>query len=129
MKYIKMENFKMPNMVEPLKSNRYIIQTDGVKIPEYLFRRFSLENIDDNFVLLTEIYNTVDFMFNPDDAFKITKIYIKNLDPIGVVVSTLEMEIGGINVEINGDYSDDNLMLTKFRFIINRNTMKVTYAE
>jgi hypothetical protein len=129
MKYIKMENFKMPNMVEPLKSNRYIIQTDGVKIPEYLFRRFNLENIDDNFVLLTEIYNTVDFMFNPDDAFKITKIYIKNLDPIGVVVSTLEMEIGGINVEINGDYSDDNLMLTKFRFIIKRNTMKVTYAE
>ena len=129
MKYIKMENFKMPNMVEPLKSNRYIIQTDGVKIPEYLFRRFNLENIDDNFVLLTEIYNTVDFMFNPDDAFKITKIYIKNLDPIGVVVSTLEMEIGGINVEINGDYSDDNLMLTKFRFIINRNAMKVTYAE
>jgi len=129
MKYIKMENFKMPNMVEPLKSNRYIIQTDGVKIPEYLFRRFSLENIDDNFVLLTEIYNTVDFMFNPDDAFKITKIYIKNLDPTGVVVSTLEMEIGGINVEINGDYSDDNLMLTKFRFIINRNTMKVTYGE
>ena len=124
-----MENFKMPNMVEPLKSNRYIIQTDGVKIPEYLFRRFSLENIDDNFVLLTEIYNTVDFMFNPDDAFKITKIYIKNLDPTGVVVSTLEMEIGGINVEINGDYSDDNLMLTKFRFIINRNRMKVTYAE
>lgn len=124
-----MKNFKMPNMVEPLKSNRYIIQTDGVKIPEYLFRRFSLENIDDNFVLLTEIYNTVDFMFNPDDAFKITKIYIKNLDPTGVVVSTLEMEIGGINVEINGDYSDDNLMLTKFRFIINRNTMKVTYGE
>jgi hypothetical protein len=124
-----MKNFKMPNMVEPLKSNRYIIQTDGVKIPEYLFRRFSLENINDNFVLLTEIYNTVDFMFNPDDAFKITKIYIKNLDPTGVVVSTLEMEIGGINVEINGDYSDDNLMLTKFRFIINRNTMKVTYGE
>jgi hypothetical protein len=129
MKYIKMENFKIPNMVEPLKSNRYIIQTEGVHIPEYLFRRFSLENIDDDFVLSTEIYNTVDFMFNPEDAFKIIKIYIKNLDPIGVVVSTLEMEVGGINVEINGDYSDDNLMLTKFRFIINRNTMKVTYAK
>ena len=122
----------MPNMIEPLKSNRYIIQTEGVKIPEYLFRRFSLENIDDDFVLSTEIYNTVDFMFNPEDAFKINKIYIKTLDPIGVVVSTLEMEVGDVNVEINGDYrdyNDDNLMLTKFRFIIKSNTMKVTYAN
>jgi hypothetical protein len=127
-----MEKIEIPNMVEPLKSNRYTIQTEGVKIPEYLFRRFSLENIDDDFVLSTEIYNTVDFMFNPEDAFKINKIYIKTLNPIGVVVSTLEMEVGDVNVEINGDYrdySDDNLMLTKFRFIIKPNTMKVTYAN
>ena len=127
-----MEKIEIPNMVEPLKSNRYIIQTEGVHIPEYLFRRFSLENIDDDFVLSTEIYNTVDFMFNPEDAFKINKIHIKTLDPIGVVVSTLEMEVGDVNVEINGDYrdySDDNLMLTKFRFIIKSNTMKVTYAN
>jgi hypothetical protein len=127
-----MEKIEIPNMVEPLKSNRYTIQTEGVKIPEYLFRRFSLENIDDDFVLSTEIYNTVDFMFNPEDAFKINKIYIKTLNPIGVVVSTLEMEVGDVNVEINGDYrdySDDNLMLTKFRFIIKSNTMKVTYAN
>jgi hypothetical protein len=124
-----MENFKMPNMVEPLRSNRYIIQTEGVQIPEYLFRRFSLENIDDDFVLSTEIYNTVDFIINPEDAFKITKIYIKNLNPVGTVVSTLEMEVSDVNVEINGDYSDDNLMLTKFRFIIKRNTMKITYAN
>jgi len=129
MKHIKMENFKMPNMVEPLRSNRYIIQTEGVQIPEYLFRRFSLENIDDDFVLSTEIYNTVDFIINPEDAFKITKIYIKNLNPVGTVVSTLEMEVSDVNVEINGDYSDDNLMLTKFRFIIKRNTMKITYAN
>ncbi len=124
-----MEKIEIPNMVEPLKSNRYTIQTEGVKIPEYLFRRFSLENIDDDFVLSTEIYNTVDFMFNPEDVFKINKIYIKTLNPIGVVVSTLEMEVGDVNVEINGDYSDDNLMLTKFRFIIKSNTMKVTYAN
>jgi len=127
-----MEKIEIPNMVEPLRSNRYTIQTEGVKIPEYLFRRFSLENIDDDFVLSTEIYNTVDFMFNPEDAFKINKIYIKTLNPIGVVVSTLEMEVGDVNVEINGDYrdySDDNLMLTKFRFIIKSNTMKVTYAN
>ena len=124
-----MERIEIPNMVEPLRANRYAIETEGVYIPEYLFRRFSLENIDDDFVLSTEIYNTVDYMFNPEDAFKITKIRIKTLDPVGVVVSTLEMEVSEPNVEISGDYSDDNLMLTKFRFIITPNTMKIIYAN
>ena len=124
-----MERIEIPNMVEPLRANRYTIETEGVYIPEYLFRRFSLENIDDDFVLSTEIYNTVDYMFNPEDAFKITKIHIKTLDAIGVVISTLEMEVSEPNVEIGGDYSDDNLMLTKFRFIIIPNTMKIIYAN
>ena len=119
----------MPNMVEPLKANRYTIETEGVYIPEYLFRRFSLENIDDDFVLSTEIYNTADYMFNPEDVLKINKVYIKTLDAIGVVISTLEMEVSEPNVEIGGDYSDDNLMLTKFRFIIIPNTMNIIYAN
>ena len=124
-----MERIEMPNMVEPLKANRYTIETEGVYIPEYLFRRFSLENIDEDFVLSTEIYNTADYMFNPEDVLKINKVYIKTLDAIGVVISTLEMEVSEPNVEIGGDYSDDNLMLTKFRFIITPNTMKIIYAN
>ena len=73
-----MERIEIPNMVEPLRANRYTIET---------------------------------------------------LDAIGVVISTLEMEVSEPNVEIGGDYSDDNLMLTKFRFIITPNTMKIIYAN
>ena len=33
-----MERIEMPNMVEPLRANRYTIETEGVYIPEQIGR-------------------------------------------------------------------------------------------
>jgi hypothetical protein len=124
---MKLSEFKM---VEPLKSNRWIISfNNDVEVPEYLFNRYKIKNEGEDLVLTTRMFNTVHYSFNPADLFKITEVTIKYLDPIGEVVNGLILPIKGSNVEIKCSYKNDNLMFTNFRFIIDVEKMSPLYKN
>ena len=61
--------------------------------------------------------------------FKITDIEIDYLDPTGVVVNGLRFEVIGANMEQKCDYSKNDLMIVKFRFVVSINKVKLLYAN
>ena len=104
---------------EPVLKNRFIVNVnEEVNIPEYLFRKFHIENVGEDFIFTTEIYQTVEYTFNPADLTKITSIVLKFLGPVGDLVGGLHMLVKGSNMEIGGDYADDGLLIVKFRFVV-----------
>jgi hypothetical protein len=116
--------------VEPLKSNRFIIKFNKeVTVPEYLFRNFKIYNEGEKLIFKTKMYQTVNYSFNPADLFKITAVKIEYLDPVGEVVNGLSFDIQGSNLSYKNDYSDDNLSMIDFQFVINPETMKLIYQN
>jgi len=110
--------------VEPLKSNRFIIKFNKeVTVPEYLFRNFKIYNEGEKLIFKTKMYQTVNYSFNPADLFKITDVKIEYLDPVGEVVNGLSFDIQGSNLSYKNDYSDDNLSMIDFQFVVNPETM------
>jgi hypothetical protein len=116
----KLLNFKP---VEPLKSNRFLIKIEGVDIPNYLFRKYKLHNESDNLIFTTSFYETVNYIFNPKDFFNIISVDIQYLDPIGEVVNGLKFDVKGSNFESKESYKNDDLKITKLRFIVNVDTI------
>lgn len=117
---------EFPKVVEPLKSNRFIIKfNDEVKIPEYLFSKFKIYNQADKLFFKTKMYQTIDYSFNPQDLFKITDVTINYLDPVGEVVNGLTFSIKGSNMSYKNDYSDDGLSVIKFLFVIDNDSIKL----
>jgi hypothetical protein len=112
--------------VEPLKSNRFIIKFNKeVTVPEYLFRNFKIYNEGEKLIFKTKMYQTVNYSFNPADLFKITDVKIEYLDPVGEVVNGLSFDIQGSNLSYKNDYSDDNLSMIDFQFVINPETINL----
>ena len=112
--------------VEPLKSNRFIIKFNKeVTVPEYLFRNFKIYNEGEKLIFKTKMYQTVNYSFNPADLFKITAITIEYLDPIGEVVNGLSFDVQGSNLSYKNDYSEDNLSMIDFQFVINPETISL----
>jgi len=110
--------------VEPLKSNRFIIKFNKeVTVPEYLFRNFKIYNEGEKLIFKTKMYQTVNYSFNPADLFKITDVTIEYLDPVGEVVNGLSFDVQGSNLSYKNDYSDDNLSMIDFQFVVNPETM------
>lgn len=106
-------------LLEPLKENRFVINVnEEVNIPEYLFRKFHIENVGEDFIFTTEIYQTVEYTFNPADLTKITTIILKFLGPVGDLVGGLHMLVKGFNMDMVGDYGNNELLIVKFRFVI-----------
>jgi hypothetical protein len=116
--------------IEPLLSNRFIINfNDEVKVPEYLFRKFHIENVGEDLVFTTEIYQTVQYTFNPSDLVNITEIILKFLGPVGDLVGGLHMLVKGSNMEMVGDYSEDGLLIVKFRFVVSQKDVNLLLQD
>lgn len=113
-------NFKP---VEPLKSNRFLIRLQGVDIPEYLFRNYKLYNEGDDLIFTTSFYETVNYVFNPKDFFNIISVNIEYLSPVGDVVNGLTFDVKGSNFKRKQSYFNDDLQITKLRFIVNVDTI------
>jgi len=125
-----MNEIKFTPPIEPLKSNRFIIKfNDEVNIPEYLFRGFEIYNEGDNLIFKTKIFQTVNFSFNPSNIFNITDVTIQYLDPTGVVVNGLTFDVHGSNLSYKNDYSDDNLSMIDFQFVVKPETIKLIYQN
>ena len=119
-----MEEFQI---VEPLKANRWIIETYPTKIQPYNFRKYKLFNEGELIILETTIMETVTHFYNPVDLMNLTNITIKYLDPVGDIVNGLKMIIKGVNFEKNHSYKNDDILLTKLRFIIDANKLTLLF--
>jgi hypothetical protein len=117
-----MEEFKI---VEPLKANRWLIKTEGVDIQQYLFRKYKIYNEGSEIIFKTEFYETVTDSVNPKDLLNLTSITIEYLDPTGVVINSLNFDVKGVNFKQKQSYSKDDLMITKLRVVVNKDTMKL----
>jgi hypothetical protein len=113
--------------IEPSMINRFIIKFGGVDIPIPLFRGYKLYNNGDDFILKTEFLETVNYTFNPQDFFKITDVEIDYLDPTGVKHNGLSFSVKGSNFKKIGSYSKDGFTLNKLKFIINKESIKLSY--
>ncbi len=106
------------NPVEPLRENRWLIETNPTKINSCLFRKYRMFNEGDKIIFKTEFYETVNETYNPTDLLNITDITLKYLDPVGNVVCGFNMVVEGLNFEKKHSYSSDGLLKTKMRFIV-----------
>lgn len=121
---------EFPKAVEPLMSSRFIIKfNEEVTIPEYLFRNFKIYNEGESLIFRTEMYQTVDYSFNPSDLFKMTSVTIHYLDPVGEVVNGINFNLKGSNLIYKNDYRDDGLSILKFQFVIDVESMKLIYQN
>lgn len=121
---------EFPKAVEPLMSNRFIIKfNEEVTIPEYLFRNFKIYNEGESLIFRTEMYQTVNYSFNPSDLFKMTSVTIHYLDPVGEVVNGINFNLKGSNLIYKNDYRDDGLSILKFQFVIDVESMKLIYQN
>lgn len=105
-------------MYEPLKANRWIIETYPTKITPFLFRKYRMFNEGDKIIFKTEFLETVEETYNPLDLLEITDITLKYLDPVGETVGGFKMIVGGLNFDKKHSYSNDDLLITKMRFVI-----------
>jgi hypothetical protein len=111
--------------IEPLKSNRWIIKLNGLNVDPYLFRKYKIYNEGEEIIFKTDFFETVQHSYNPKDIFNIEDIIIEYLDPIGDVVNGLTFKPKGINFKREHSYSDNKLMITKLRIIIDTETLKL----
>jgi hypothetical protein len=103
---------------EPLKENRWIINTYPFKINYFLFRKYKMYNQGESIIFETSFFETIDEVINPKDLMEITDISIEYLDPIGNTVGGLKLLVKGINFEKKHSYKKDKLLTTKLRFVI-----------
>ena len=114
-----MEN-KIPEFknYEPLRSNRWLIETYPTKITPYLFRKYSMFIEGEVIIFKSEFFEIIQESYSPMDLMNITDITLNYLDPIGEVVGGFKMLVGGLNFEKNHSYSNDDVLTTKLRFVI-----------
>lgn len=108
---------------EPLKTNRWLIEFEGMNIKPYLFRKYKIYNEGENMIFTTEFLETVLDTINPKEFFNIVGVKIQYLDPTGAVVNGLQFDIKGMNFEQKMSYGKDKFKTTKLKFIINSDTI------
>ena len=109
-----------PVWLEPKMSFRFKIEFKGIKIPDYLFRKFKLYNDGEKLIFETSLYETLSVSFSPIDFFKIFDIEVYFLDPTGEKVSSWQFSI-----ETSGNYGENELLIHKFKFEVNKKTFKI----
>jgi hypothetical protein len=112
-------------LLEPLKCNRWLMRFEGMEIAPYLFRKYKMFNEGDEIIFLTEYYETTQHTYNPKDLLNIVGVTVEYLDPTGVAVQKLKFDVKGINFEIKQSYGKDKVQITKLRFIVNKDTLRL----
>ena len=76
--------FKQFQQIEPLKNNRFLITFEDVNVPQYFFRNYEMFNEGEEMIFITEFLESVTYTFNPKYFFKINRVKLEYLDPIGL---------------------------------------------
>lgn len=104
------------SVYEPKKTNRFIIESKGVEIPNYCFNKYKIYNIYDTIYFESEFYEPIHFSITPCELLKITKMTLSHVDPTGVIVSSYMFNVKNISFEQYGDYNEDTLLTSKLKF-------------
>ena len=110
--------FKQFQQIEPLKNNRFLITFEDVNVPQYFFRNYEMYNEGEEMIFVTEFLESVTYTFNPKDFFKINRVKLEYLDPIGQTAGGMIFKVKGSNFSKKGDYSDDSIQTTQLRFVV-----------
>lgn len=113
---------------EPILENRFIINFIGENldsVPVYQFKSYHIINENDKYILTIKMYNSIEYIFNPKDLFKITDVKVDYLDPTGWVVNSITFPVKGSNYTTKGSYSSANLMISEFKFLIDSDKIKL----
>lgn len=106
--------------IEPLKSNRWVIETFPLKINYFLFRNYKMYNEGEKIIFETKFLETILDSYNPKDLMEITDITLMYLSPIGEIINGYKMIVSGVNFEKKHSYKSDKLLTTKLRFVIDQ---------
>lgn len=123
------DNMDIPKLVEPKKTNRWIIKPNGVNIPEYTFSTYKLYNDGDKLMFETSCYETVMNHINPVELFKFHGITLQYLDPTGEIVGGFTFDIKSLNFSSSGSYKDDNLLTYNFVIEVNIKSFKMLFED
>lgn len=115
-------------MYEPLKTNRWLIELEGMDIKPYLFRKYKIYNEGEDIIFTTEFVETTEDVVNPKEFFNIVGVKIQYLDPTGAVINGLKFDIKGMNFEQKVSYAKDKFKITKLRFIVKSETIHPLYV-
>lgn len=110
--------FKQFQQIEPLKNNRFLITFEDVNVPQYFFRNYEMYNEGEKMIFITEFLESVTYTFNPKDFFKINRVKLEYLDPIGETAGGMIFNVKGSNFSKKGDYSDDSIQTIQLRFVV-----------
>ena len=114
---------------EPKKSNRFVINVVGTDIPQHLFLGYKMYNEGKTIIVETEFYETVDWTFNPQEYFDIEDLLIQHLNGVGEVIVTLDFKVDKIYYEQVGNYSDDEFLINKLKFVTSNCDVIVTKSD
>ena len=113
-------NFKWPQNVEPLRTNRWVLNIG--KVPSYLVRNVDMESFmeeDKTYTKLSfSLMNVVGYNVVPDDIITLKKISLEFLDPTGHVVNGYDMRVEFDKMSFKCDYADDGLLTHSFVFYV-----------
>lgn len=125
-----MTTFKKFETFEPITLNRFLIKFNkGVEVPQHVFKKFKLYNTNDEFSIKLETYNTTEYVFPMHEISKIHEITIEFLNPLGEILNGYVLPVLGTNVKLNCSYSENGLMITKFKFIIDPEKARLLYKN
>jgi hypothetical protein len=115
--------------IEPSRTNRFIITIeDSPDILYWYFRNYKISMENNLLYIDIEIMEPLNYTLNPVTDFEhMTRFRIDNLDPTGVVVRTIRFTAGIVNFERSCDYSNNDILTDKLRFVIDRKTYNLVY--
>jgi hypothetical protein len=119
--------FKKFQMIEPLKNNRFLITFEDVNVPQYFFRNYEMYNEGEEMIFITEFLESVTYTFNPKYFFKINRVKLEYLDPIGEIVGGMIFNVKASNFAKKGDYADDSIQTTQLRFVIDIDSIETLF--
>lgn len=119
--------FKQFQKIEPLKNNRFLITFEDVNVPQYFFRNYEMYNEGEEIIFTTEFLESVTYTFNPKDFFKINRVKLEYLDPVGDIVGGMIFKVKGSNFSKKGDYSDDSIQTTQLRFVVDIDSINTLF--
>jgi hypothetical protein len=109
-----MENF---DSVQPIRSNKFIMNVVGTDIPSHLFKNYRMYNHGKTMIIETEFYETQEWVFNPQEFFDIEDLLIQYLNDEDEVIFTLDFSVVEIFYEKTGSYHDNDYVTNKLKFI------------
>ena len=109
-------NVRQPVHFEPLRTNRFVVYSIGVDIPENQITDFNVSMDTETFIELT-IIETEDFIFDIRTLNNILGFTIEYLSPVGLPVGAINFNvIEVVSFNRNNSYSDDSILKSNFKF-------------